>query len=394
MDYSNRSGLHDEEPAVVCVNTLLHEAIRDAASDIHLESNDTGLRVRYRIDGMLHDRTAISTTLASHVLSRLKVLAHIDITEKRMPQDGQFYVPYQQRRVDVRVATFPAFHGEKIVVRVLDRARVTLSLDQIGMPDEMVHSFRKLVHRSQGFFLVTGPTGSGKTTTLYAALNELNMPERHIITLEDPVEYDLPGVTQGRVNTAIGFTFARGIRALLRQDPDIIMVGEIRDKETAQTAIEAALTGHSVLSTVHTNDAPSVITRLIDMGVDPFLISAAISGVIAQRLVRCICQACRVAYEPSVHEQAQCAALGLSATTLYKGQGCELCQQRGYKGRSGIFQLFIPDDIVREMIMERASIDKIRTYALTKGMKRLQDDGWDKVECGMITLQEFLRVIT
>jgi type IV pilus assembly protein PilB len=338
------------------------------------------LRVRYRIDGMLCDRQRIECSLASSVILRFKVLSNIDITEKRIPQDGQFKFMHEKRHIDIRIATFPALHGEKMVVRILDRSHIALRLQQLGMPQQLVEQVQSLIHRNQGFFLVTGPTGSGKTTTLYAALQDLNVPERNIITLEDPVEYDLDGITQGRINPGIGFTFARGIRALLRQDPDVVMIGEIRDQETAQTAIEAALTGHMVLSTIHTHDAPSVIARLLDMEVDPFLVGAALTGVLAQRLARMICTACRIAYEPTAHERAQCHMLGLGdVEMLHKGQGCQACNGSGYKGRIGIFELMIMNDILRESIITRASLDALHGVAVHNGMVPLMASGYSHV---------------
>lgn len=384
---------HTEEPSVKCVNQLLANAISNAASDIHLEPLHDGLRVRFRIDGILYDQPPLDPSLKLSVIARFKVLAHIDITERRVPQDGQFSIAHQTRTVDLRVATFPALHGEKMVVRILDRMRVMLRFEQLGMEQDTIDAIRCVVHRSQGFFLVTGPTGSGKTTTLYAALQELHDPEKHIITLEDPVEYDIQGITQGCINTAVGFTFARGIRALLRQDPDVVMIGEIRDRETAHIAIEAALTGHMVLSTLHTNDAPSAVVRLIDMGVDPFLINAALTGVLAQRLARVVCPACKTTYTPREHEAMEAHIVGISCPTLYKGAGCGECSGRGYRGRTGIFELMIIDDQLRDQIIKRSSLDVLRDGAVRKGMKTLLQDGALKVCKGTITLQELLRVV-
>jgi len=384
---------NQESAAVKHVDQLLIDAINVAASDIHIDPTLAHVRIRYRVDGILHDRATLEGTLAPSIISRFKVLANIDITEKRVPQDGQFRFAHDARTIDIRIATFPALHGEKMVVRILDQAHIVLHLEQLGMTQAVVDQVRLLVHRNQGFFLVTGPTGSGKTTTLYAALQELNAPERHIITLEDPVEYDIAGITQGRINPVIGFTFARGIRALLRLDPDIVMIGEIRDRETAQTAIEAALTGHMVLSTIHTNDAPSVIARLLDMAIDPFLISSALTGVVAQRLARIICPACKIAYTPTVHELVQCQMFGLQPSVLYRGEGCQACGGRGYKGRIGIFELMVMRDSLRELIVTRASLDMLREHAVHNGMVRMLDDGCQKMMIGLITLQDLLRVV-
>lgn len=293
----------NDAPVIRLVDDMVNRAIIHKASDIHLESTDKGLRVRFRIDGILYDQESIDQALMTHVISRLKVMANINIAQKRVPQDGKFNTMVGGQHIDLRVSTFPSMYGEKMVVRILDRTHNKIMLDALGMSDTMLENFKDLLARSNGFFLVTGPTGSGKTTTLYAALSTLSSPEKNVITLEDPVEYNLNGITQGQINPEAGFTFAKGIRSILRQDPDILMIGEIRDKETASIAIEAALTGHMVLSTLHANDAPSVIMRLMDMGIEPFLINAAITGVMAQRLARKICAHCRIAVTPDEQEK-------------------------------------------------------------------------------------------
>ena len=301
---------------IALVDKMLKDAIQVGASDIHIESTIQGLRLRYRIDGVLYDQPAFSAQLSLQILSRIKILAHINIAEKRVPHDGKFRIQVQQRDIDMRVSSFPSLHGEKIVIRILDRSRQTIDLETIGFSTHMLEQFQALMKRSNGFFLVTGPTGSGKTTTLYAALAGLNDTTKHIITLEDPVEYNLDGITQGQIHTDAGFTFERGIRALLRQDPDIAMIGEIRDKQTARIAIEAALTGHLVLSTLHTNDAPSALMRLMDMGIEPFLINASVTGILAQRLVRKICVDCKEAVFPTAQEEAVIKKWGLPMEQL------------------------------------------------------------------------------
>lgn len=381
-----------DEPVVRLVDTLIRKAIDTSASDIHLESTDAGLRARYRIDGLLHDQAVMPDVVMRPIISHIKVLSHIDITEKRVPQDGKFRIDHGGNSVDLRVSTFPALYGEKIVIRILDRGRTSIKLDQLGFSDAMRAQCQAIIERAHGFFLVSGPTGSGKTTTLYAALAALNDAHKNIITLEDPVEYNLNGITQGQINTDAGFTFARGMRALLRQDPDIVMVGEIRDTETARIAIEAALTGHFVLSTVHTNDAPSVIMRLMDMGIEPFLINAALTGVLAQRLARTICAHCRIEIEPTGQEKELVATWGLSLDHAYKGAGCEACNNLGYKGRTGIFELLTMDAALRALIVRHPSFDAIYQQAIASGMTRLVADGMAKVNTGVITLSELIRV--
>lgn len=379
--------------AITIVDTLLKNAIERKASDIHIESTERDLRVRYRIDGFLYDQSAIEHTFAQQVISRLKVLAHINITEKRVPQDGKFKVTVGGQEVDLRVSTFPGLHGEKIVVRILDRAHNKIALESLGMQPSMLATLQDLIDRSNGFFLVAGPTGSGKTTTLYAALASLNSQHKNIITLEDPVEYNVAGITQGQIHPDAGFTFAKGIRAVLRQDPDILMVGEIRDKETARTAIEAALTGHVVLSTIHTNDAPSVIMRLMDMGIEPYLINAAVSGVLAQRLVRKLCSHCKVQEKPTEQERALLQRVGLEHDYVFKGQGCAECSNLGYKGRTGVFELLGMNSNLRSLIVQHPSFDAINGQVRSDGMQSLLHDGAQKVAQGVITVHELMRAI-
>ncbi|HSW73663.1 MAG TPA: GspE/PulE family protein [Candidatus Limnocylindria bacterium] len=383
----------DDTPVVHLVDAIIRKAIAHAASDVHFQSTDNQLRVRYRIDGMLYDQRGIDKTRAQQVLSRLKVLAHLDVTEKRIPQDGKFRMQVDQQPVELRVSTFPTLHGEKIVVRILDRTQTKIDLDHLGLHEDMLRSFKQLLSCASGFFLVTGPTGSGKTTTLYAGLSMLNSPEKNIITLEDPVEYNVHGITQGQIHPEAGFTFEKGIRAILRQDPDIVMVGEIRDRQTAQIAIEAALTGHVVVSTLHTNDAPSVIMRLMDMGIEPFLLNAALSGVLAQRLARKICTQCRIPYEPDHEERLLLKRFALDIPHVYKGQGCDMCLNLGHKGRIGIFELLEPSVALRSLIMQQPAWDTVYNQACADGMMTLAQDGARKVAQGVITLTELARVL-
>lgn len=385
--------LRDEESVVALVDTLIERAVVSGASDIHIEPYRTEAKVRYRHDGVLHDQNAIPHRCVQQVIARCKVLASMNIAERRIPQDGKFNKSIKGNFIDFRISTFPALYGEKVVIRILDRSHHMITLDHLGLSPALCSSFRVLLEKPSGFLLVAGPTGSGKTTTLYAGLAELNNHERNIITLEDPVEYDLPGITQGQIRPDVGFTFEKGIRAILRQDPDIIMIGEMRDTQTAQIAIQAALTGHGVLSTVHTNDAPSVIMRLIDMGIEPFLINAAVSGVLAQRLARRICSACKTPYEPSADERTMLERLGAAGITLYRGAGCAACDGHGYKGRVGIFELLVIDAGLRSLIMRDPSHDVIAEYARAHGFQSLLNDGLSKVGQGVISLQELMRVV-
>lgn len=384
---------HDDTSVVHLVDAIIRKAIVHAASDIHFQSTDNQLRIRYRIDGLLYDQRSVEYNRSHQLLSRLKVLAHLDVTERRVPQDGKFRTVVDNQPIELRVSTFPSVYGEKIVVRILDRMQTNIDLDHLGLQSPMLKSFKHLLNRASGFFLVTGPTGSGKTTTLYAGLTMLNSPEKNIITLEDPVEYNVSGITQGQIHPEAGFTFEKGIRAILRQDPDIVMVGEIRDRQTAQIAIEAALTGHVVVSTLHTNDAPSVIMRLMDMGIEPFLLNAALSGVLAQRLARRICVHCRVSVEPDAQESLLLQRFKLESSTVFKGAGCDACLQLGYKGRVGIFELLEPSILLRALMMKQPAWDMIYTQACNDGMITLAQDGADKVLQGLITITELARVL-
>ncbi|BDC34834.1 hypothetical protein Noda2021_07920 [Candidatus Dependentiae bacterium Noda2021] len=378
--------------AVAMVETVLNQAVLHNASDIHFEPSMAGLLIRVRVDGLLYDAALLDTARTPPVLARLKVLANINVAEKRIPQDGKFGFTYKARAVDVRVSTFPSCHGEKIVLRLLDQERLRISLQELGFVDDMLTACRSLLSLPHGFFLVAGPTGSGKTTTLYAALSALNERSRHIITLEDPVEYHIAGITQAQIHPEAGFTFEKGIRALLRQDPDIVMVGEMRDKQTAHIAIEAALTGHLVLSTIHAGDAPSVVMRLLDMGIEPFLINAAVSGVLAQRLARRLCDACKVARPLTSQEADYIKNITIPVDQVYEAAGCSHCHGLGYKGRVGIFQLLTMSDALRALIVHNPGIDMIRTQAQKDGMANLITDAVYKLKAGVISFAEMLKV--
>ena len=381
-----------EAPVVRLVNLLVENAIASEASDIHIEPFEDSFRVRYRIDGILYEQESPPRRLQAAVTSRIKIMAEMNIAERRLPQDGRIRVTLHGRRIDIRVSTIPTVHGESIVMRLLDRSSVFLPLERLGFSPTMLGRFEKLVQRPHGIVLVTGPTGSGKTTTLYAALDKINSPDRKILTVEDPVEYQLKGVNQIPVKPKIGLSFATGLRHIVRQDPDVILVGEIRDLETAEISIQAALTGHLVFSTLHTNDAPSAITRLQDMGVEPYLLSSVLEGVLAQRLVRRVCAVCRAPDTPSA---ADIEALGIDAdphAKLFRGRGCDECRGTGYRGRTGIYELFPITEDVRSLILRRASSREIRRLAVDAGMVTLRQDGWARAVDGVTTIEEVLRV--
>ncbi len=376
-----------EAPIIQLVNLLISRAIEIGASDIHLEPFENQFRVRYRKDGVLFDAESPPKGLEPAVLSRLKIMSRLDIAERRLPQDGRFRLKYQGRDIDFRVSTLPNLFGESMVIRILDQERVILDLDRLGFPKETLAIFDSLIHKPFGMILVTGPTGSGKTTTLYAALDRINSVEKKIITVEDPVEYRMAGIIQMQVKPEIGLTFARGLRHIVRQDPDIVLVGEIRDRETAEIAIHAALTGHLVFSTLHTNDAPGAITRLLEMGIEDYLLASALLGVLAQRLVRLVCPNCKVALAA-----AEGGAAGHGVESIYMGQGCEACAHTGYQGRAGIYELFTVDDSIRQLILQHADSVALRNTALKQGMRTLAADGWAKVAAGLTTPQEVFRV--
>ena len=388
-------GLVAEPPVVRLANLLLADAIRNRASDIHIQPEQDILRVRFRVDGLLREFTTLPKHLEPAVVSRIKILSNLDIAERRKPQDGRFRVSMEGHTVDVRVSVMPTVDGETVVLRLLDTTGLQIGLDQLGLSPELLEKYRVLLQRAWGIILVTGPTGAGKTTTLYASVATLNAVERNIITIEDPVEYRLPGVRQIQVNPAVDLTFANGLRSILRQDPDIVMVGEIRDLETAEIAIQAALTGHLVFFTLHTNDAPTAVTHLLAMGIEPFLVASSFAGVLAQRLVRTICPECKMP-DPSQGEAAK--RLGLSSPDgkkvirWMKGKGCRKCGQSGYWGRIGIFELMLMDEELGLMTIAKTSTNDLRAHAVSCGMKTLREDGVAKLEAGVTTVEEVLRV--
>jgi general secretion pathway protein E len=381
-----------EAPVVRLVNLLIENAIAMESSDIHIEPFEDTLRIRYRIDGLLYDQESPPRRLQAAVTSRIKIMAEMNIAERRLPQDGRIRVTLQGRRVDIRVSTVPTVHGESIVMRLLDRSSVFLPLERLGFAPETQRTFEALIKRPHGILLVTGPTGSGKTTTLYGALDKINSADRKILTVEDPVEYQLKGVNQIAVKPKIGLTFANGLRHIVRQDPDVILVGEIRDLETAEISIQAALTGHLVFSTLHTNDAPAAITRLQDMGVEPYLVASVLEGVVAQRLVRRVCAACRVAHTADPADLEALAIEADPATPLWRGKGCDECRGTGYRGRTGIYELFTITEDVRSLVLRRVSSREIRRHAVEAGMTTLRMDGWLKAREGLTTIEEVLRV--
>ncbi len=381
-----------ETPVSKLVELIVTQAVRDRASDIHIEPDEDVLRVRFRIDGILYEVPSPPKTLELAIISRIKVMASLDIATSRLPQDGHFKRIIDRKEIDARVSTVPTVYGENVVIRLLNSSTVLLKMDELGLSPLALEQLGKMVSHPWGIILATGPTGSGKTTTLYSALSRVNTIEKNIVTIEDPVETRLPFIRQIQVSTKAGLTFASGLRSIVRQDPDIIMVGEIRDVETAEIAIQAALTGHLVFSTLHTNDAAGAITRLVEMGVEPFLISGSITGVIAQRLVRTICRKCREQYKPG---NALLKRLGLDSEkecVFYKGKGCSFCKGTGYKGRTGIFELFGISDELRELIIEKASPAMIKKRAMREGMKGLKNDGLSRVLEGATTIEEVARV--
>ncbi len=384
----------DEAPIIRFVNGLLTQAYRQRASDIHIEPFETEVIVRYRVDGILYEVQRPPHRALSNITSRLKIMANLDIAEKRLPQDGRFSVRIAGKQADIRVSTLPTAFGERVVLRLLDKSSGVLGLEDIGVDAEMLPQIKAIIQKNHGIFLVTGPTGAGKTTTLYSALSAINSREQNIITVEDPIEYQLPGVGQIQVNPKINLTFAQGLRSILRQDPDVIMVGEIRDSETAKIAVQAALTGHMVFSTLHTNDSAGALARLVDMGVEPFLAASALVGVLAQRLVRTVCPHCRVSYQPDkelLAELFEGAAVPQQAT-FYRGRGCSHCMQVGYLGRTGLYELLEVTDPIRHLVTSNADAATIRQQALKMGMRPLRQAGLAKVLAGKTTVEEILRV--
>jgi general secretion pathway protein E len=385
----------DEAPIIRLVNSLLFQAAKDRASDIHIEPFERDLTVRFRIDGILYDIISPPKRFQPIIISRVKIMAGLNIAEKRLPQDGRIRIRLAGKDIDIRVSIVPTSFGERVVMRLLDKATTVLQLEELGLAGIKLELVHKLIKQSHGILLVTGPTGSGKTTTLYAALSKINTTDKNIITIEDPVEYQLHGIGQIQVNPKIELTFAGGLRSILRQDPDIIMVGEIRDLETAEIAIQAALTGHLVFSTLHTNDSFGAMTRLLDMGIEPFLVSSSVMAVMAQRLVRRVCPSCREPYQPTREEMEELgiAPQRLMGKTIYKlGQGCAQCKRTGYRGRTGIHELLVVDDEVRTLVMKSADAATIRRAATARGMNTLREDGADKVVEGLTTIEEILRV--
>ena len=384
----------EEAPIVKLVNLIISEAVRDGANDVHIEPQEKDVRIRYRIDGVLHEIMRAPKPAQPGMIARLKILSGMDIAERRIPQDGRFGLSIESKAIDFRAATLPTIHGEKIVLRLLEKENALLNLGDLGFLDRSLRTFKSSFIKPYGAILVSGPTGSGKTTTLYAVLNILNVPEKNIITVEDPVEYRLRGMNQVQVNPKAGLTFASGLRSILRNDPDIVMIGEIRDRETALIAVESALTGHLVLSTLHTNDAPSAITRLTEMGIEPFLTSSAVDCVVAQRLARKLCKHCKEAYTPSPKALAESGFPRKSdkLPTLYKAKGCNKCRE-GYKGRVGVYEVMQVSEAIERLTVERTTADEIKKIAVSEGMKTMIEDGFEKVRQGITSIEEIMRVI-
>jgi type IV pilus assembly protein PilB len=390
-DIGNLEEVAGQSPVVKMVNSLLYNAIQENASDIHIEPDDKKLRVRYRVDGKLYEKVCPPYKMHAAVVSRIKIMAELDIAQRRLPQDGGIHVLVNSRPIDLRVSVMPGNFGEKVVIRIIDPRRILFNLESLGFSYENLELFRRKIHSPNGIVLATGPTGSGKNTTLYAALAELNSEEVNICTVEDPVECNIPAVNQFQVNQNAGFTFANALRSLLRQDPDIIMVGEIRDEDTAAIAVQAALTGHLVLSTLHTRDAPGAVTRLSDLNVAPYLIGASLIAVLAQRLVRKICPNCKEEYDAPGGIRKIVAKYAEPVEKFYRGLGCRKCRNTGYLGRIAIHEMFVPDTEMLDMISEKASLKKLRTKALEKGMVPLFQDGIKKIRAGITTIDEILR---
>src|SRR5438552_10405409 len=393
-DDSEAAKMAQEASVVKLVNEILIEAANERASDIHIEPEEGSLRIRYRIDGILQTQSLPPeiNRFQSAIISRIKIMARLNIAEKRLPQDGRIKMRVRKSEIDVRVSIIPMIHGEGIVMRLLDKSRMVFNLKNIGFLDDTYTNFRKLIDRPHGIVLVTGPTGSGKSTTLYSALNEIKEDTTKIITVEDPVEYQQEAISQIQIHPKIGLTFAAALRSILRHDPDVILIGEMRDYETAESGIQASLTGHLVFSTLHTNDSPSAFTRLIDMGVEPFLVSSTVEGVMAQRLVRTICSECKIEHVPEHHEVPADFPGSGGPLKLWKGAGCRACRQTGFRGRQGIFELMVTGDTIRELCVQRANASAIRNQALKEGMTTLRQDGWRKVQQGITTIDEVARV--
>ena len=390
-DVNHLRDLASEAPVIRFVNLLISRAVEQRASDIHIEPFENELKVRYRIDGVLHDVEAPARRLQAAIVSRVKIMSKLNIAERRLPQDGRIKLRLMGREIDLRVSTLPTLYGESVVLRILDRSSIVVTLGSLGFPEDTLAQFDRLITKPYGMILVTGPTGSGKTTTLYGALDKINSPDKKLITIEDPVEYQLFGVNQIHVKPQIGLTFANGLRSIVRQDPDVIMVGEIRDAETAEIAIQAALTGHLVFSTLHTNDAAGAVSRLLEMGVEDYLLASSLLGVLAQRLVRKVCSKCRRPAEVTAAVMREIGGNG-AAGEVYEGEGCDDCARTGYRGRSGIFELLLMNDVIRPLILKRSSADVVKDAGVQQGMRTLREDGWQKVRTGVTTVAEVVRV--
>ncbi len=391
-DISDIEAAAEGSPIIKLVNYLIYSAVRDGASDIHIEPHDNVLRIRYRVDGNLYEKLRPPFKMAPAIVSRIKIMAGLDIAERRLPQDGGVHVLMDKHPVDLRISTLSGQFGEKVVIRIIDNRSVLVNLEKLGFSYEMLKGWRKAISAPNGIVLVTGPTGSGKSTTLYSVLKELNNDTVNICTVEDPVEFNLQNINQFQVNERIGFTFASALRSLLRQDPDIIMVGEIRDEETARIAVQAALTGHLVLSTLHTNSAPGTVSRLVNTGVEPYLISASLVAVLAQRLVRKICTNCKEPYDPPASIRRAVERMAGEVEVFYSGHGCTKCRDTGYTGRIGIYELLVPNDEMREKMVTNISVTELYNFAVQIGMITLRQDGMEKVKAGITTVEEIFRV--
>ena len=390
-DIGNLQEVAGHSPVIKMVNYLIYHAVRDGASDIHIEPDEKKTRVRYRVDGKLFEKICPPHQMHGAIVSRIKIMSGLDISERRLPQDGGIHVMMEGRPIDLRVSTMPEKYGEKTVIRIIDNRNIPVNLEKLGFAYEMLGGIKKVLEQPNGIVMVTGPTGSGKSTSLYACLQELSRPDVNICTVEDPVEFNLSGINQFQVQDKIGFTFAGALRSLLRQDPDIIMVGEIRDAETARIAIQAALTGHLVLTTLHTNDAPSSITRLVNMGVEPYLIAASLRAIIAQRLVRKLCNTCREQYEPPLNVKHIVEKAAGPVDILYRAKGCKKCRNTGYSGRIGIYELLVPDPEMLDAIVAGATINKLREMCKERNIGTLRADGLTKVKAGITSYEEILR---
>jgi general secretion pathway protein E len=393
-DIGHLRDMASEAPVIRLVNLIITRAIEMRASDIHFEPFEDQFRVRYRIDGVLHDVESPPKRFQAAVVSRVKIMAKLNIAERRLPQDGRIMLRVKGQEIDFRVASIPTIHGESVVLRILEKSSILLDIERLGFPEDTLKEFEGLIQRPHGIILVTGPTGSGKTTTLYCVLAKINAPDKKIITVEDPVEYQLKGINQIQVKPSIGLTFANALRSIVRQDPDVILIGEIRDAETAEIAIHSALTGHLVLSTLHTNDAPSAVTRLIDMGMEDYLLSSTIIGILAQRLVRIACPYCQIPYtpDPAILREMRLDEQMLSRLNIKEVKGCEKCSNTGYWGRAGIFEFLPVTDQIRRLILEKRDANIIKEVARKGGMRTLREDGWMKVKQGVTTISEVLRV--